>query len=193
MMTDAMMNVRLGILLGVFTLVVAACGGGADDTTTTTAEVVVTPPPTTTLATFATTTIPTTTTTTVAGLGATSTMLVVQGDLTVLGYFTGAIDGIAGEETRSAIAKFQTDAGIEADGEFGPLTDAAMVKDLQADDVYVKLVQKNLTELDLYTGPLDGDYGKGTRAAVEKLQASCDLEETGELDISTRLCLAGLL
>ena len=120
-------------------------------------------------------------------------MLVVQGDLTILGFFTGTIDGIAGEETRSAIAKFQADAGIEADGEFGPNTDAAMVEALQADDTYVKLVQKKLTELDLYTGPLDGDYGKGTRAAVEKLQASCDLEETGDLDITTRLCLAGLL
>jgi peptidoglycan hydrolase-like protein with peptidoglycan-binding domain len=191
MLTNAMKNVRLGILLGVFTLVVAACGGGADDTTTTTAQVVVTPPPTTTV--VATTTIPTTTTTTVAGPGATSTMLVVQGDLTILGFFTGTIDGIAGEETRSAIAKFQADAGIEADGEFGPNTDAAMVEALQADDTYVKLVQKKLTDLDLYTGPIDGDYGKGTRAAVEKLQASCDLEETGELDISTRLCLAGLL
>jgi peptidoglycan hydrolase-like protein with peptidoglycan-binding domain len=189
MMIGVMKNVRLGILLGVFTLVVAACGGGAAETTTTTTAVVVTPPPTTAVA---TTTIPTTTTTTVAGPGATSTMLVVQGDLTILGYFTGTIDGIAGEETRAAIAKFQADAGIEADGEFGPNTDAAMVEALQADDVYVKLVQKNLTELDLYTGPLDGDYGKGTRAAVEKFQASCDLEETGKLDISTRLCLAGL-
>jgi peptidoglycan hydrolase-like protein with peptidoglycan-binding domain len=187
-----MKNVRLGILLGVFTLVVAACGGSATETTTTTAAVVVTPPPTTTVT---TTTIPTTTTTTttVAGPGATSTMLVVQGDLTILGYFTGTIDGIPGEETQSAIAKFQADAGIEADGEFGPVTDAAMVEALHADDVYVKLVQKNLTELDLYTGPLDGDYGKGTRSAVEKLQASCDLEETGDLDIATRLCLAGLL
>jgi peptidoglycan hydrolase-like protein with peptidoglycan-binding domain len=191
MLAYAMKNVRLGILLGVFTLVVAACGGGADEDTTTTAEVVVTPPPATTL--VATTTIPTTTTTTVAGPGATSTMLVVQGDLTILGFFTGTIDGIAGEETRSAIAKFQADAGIDADGEFGPVTDAAMVEALQADDTYVKLVQKKLTDLDLYTGPLDGDYGKGTRAAVEEFQASCDLEETGDLDISTRLCLAGLL
>ena len=120
-------------------------------------------------------------------------MIVVQGDLTVLGYYTGTIDGIAGEETTAAIAKFQADAGIEADGEFGPNTDAAMVEALQADDTYVKLVQKKLTEMEFYTGPIDGDYGKGTVAAVEKLQASCDLEETGELDIITRLCLAGLL
>lgn len=191
MLIDAMKNVRLGLLLGAFTLVVAACGGSAAETTTTTAQVVVTPPPTTTVA---TTTIPTaTTTTTIAGAGATSTMIVVQQDLTVLGYFTGTIDGIAGSETQSAIAKFQADAGIEADGEFGPATDAAMVKALQADDTYVKLVQTKLTDLEFYSGPIDGDYGKGTQAAVEKLQASCDLEETGQLDITTRLCLAGLL
>jgi peptidoglycan hydrolase-like protein with peptidoglycan-binding domain len=191
MLTVAMKNVRLGLLLGVFTLVVAACGGSAAETTTTTAQVVVTPPPTTTVA---TTTIPTTTTTTtIAGLGATSTMIVVQQDLSVLGYFTGTIDGIAGAETQSAIAKFQADAGIEADGEFGPATDAAMVEALQADDTYVKLVQTNLTDLDFYTGPIDGDYGKGTQTAVKKLQASCDLEETGQLDITTRLCLAELL
>jgi peptidoglycan hydrolase-like protein with peptidoglycan-binding domain len=190
MMIGAMKNVRLGILLGVFALVAAACGGGTADTTTTTTEAVVTPPPTTTAAT--TTIPPTTTTTTIAGPGATSTIIVVQQDLTVLEYYTGTIDGIAGEETRSAIAKFQSDAGIEADGEFGPITDAAMVEALQANDTYVKLVQKNLTELDFYTGPIDGDYGKGTIAAVEKLQKSCDLEETGELDIATRLCLAGL-
>jgi peptidoglycan hydrolase-like protein with peptidoglycan-binding domain len=191
MLTNAMKNVRLGILLGVFTLVVAACGGSADETTTT-AEVVVTPPPTTS-STTTTTTATTTTPTTVAGPGATSTIIVVQQDLTVLGYYTGTIDGVAGEETKAAIAKFQADAGIEADGEFGPSTDAAMVEALQADDTYVKLVQKKLTDLDLYSGPLDGDYGKGTRAAVEEFQASCDLEETGELDITTRLCLAGLL
>lgn len=184
-----MKNVRLGILLGVFTLAAAACGGSAADTTTTTAPVAVTLPPTTTVA---TTTIPTTTTTTVAGPGATSTIIVVQQDLTVLGYYTGTIDGIAGDETTAAIASFQDDAGIEADGEFGPVTDAAMVEALQADDTYVKLVQTKLTDLEFYTGPIDGDYGKGTQAAVEKLQKSCDLEETGELDITTRLCLADL-
>ncbi len=186
-----MKNVRLGILLGVFALVAAACGGGAAETTTSSTAVVVTPPPTTTAA---TTTIPTTTTTTtVAGPGATATMLVVQQDLTALGYYTGPIDGIAGDETRAALAKFQSDAGIEADGEFGPNTDAAMVPLLQADEDYVTGVQEELTDLEFYSGPIDGDYGKGTRTAVEKLQASCDLEETGELDITTRLCLEGLL
>ncbi len=185
-----MKNVRLGMMLGVFTLVVAACGGGAEETTTTTA------PPTSTTSsttTIATTTIPSSTTTTAPALGATSTMIVVQQDLTALGYFTGTIDGIAGAETTAAIAKFQADQGLNADGQFGPNTDAAMVPLLQADEDYVKDVQETLIELDFYSGPVDGDYGKGTQKAVELLQGSCELEETGELDISTRLCLGGYI
>lgn len=185
-----MKNVRLGMMLGVFTLVVAACGGGAEETTTTTA------PPTSTTSsttTIATTTLPSTTTSTAPGLGATSTMIVVQQDLTALGYFTGSIDGIAGAETTAAIAKFQADQGLDADGQFGPKTDAAMVPLLQADEDYVKDVQETLTELEFYRGPIDGDYGKGTQKAVELLQGSCELEETGELDIATRLCLGGHL
>ena len=169
-------------------LIAAACGGGEDaaDTTTTLA----TTSTTTTVATTTTTTLATTTTD--SGLVATATTLVVQMDLTWLGYFEGVIDGIAGDETRSAIARFQADAGIEADGEFGPVTDAAMVPQLQALPEYVEDVQEELAERELYTGPIDGDYGNGTRAAVEKLQAECELEETGELEIATRICLAGL-
>lgn len=185
-----MKNVRLGILLGIFTLVIAACGSGADDTTTTTTTTIVAAPTTTQATTSST--LPTTTTT-VAKPGATSTTIVVQQDLTALGYFTGTIDGIAGDETRAAIAKFQADVGIEADGEFGPNTDAAMVPLLQADEEYVTGVQETLIDLEFYGGPVDGDYGKGTKNGVKLLQESCDLEETSELDINTRLCLGGHL
>jgi peptidoglycan hydrolase-like protein with peptidoglycan-binding domain len=168
-------------------LILAACGGdGAAETTTTTTA----PPATSSTTTTATSSTTSTTTTTAApSLGATSTMYVVQADLTALGYFEGVIDGIAGEVTRAAIASFQSDAGIEADGEFGPMTDAELYPLLQKDTAYVEGVQELLAELELYTGPIDGDYGSGTEAAVKKLQASCELEETGELDIATRLCL----
>lgn len=181
-----MRRIAPGGLIVAAAFVLAACGGdGAADTTTTTAA------ETTSTSSTSTTTIPvaTSTTTTTSALPATSTMYVVQGDLTALGYFEGVIDGIAGEVTTAAIASFQSDMGIEADGQFGPLTDAAMYPLLQKDSTYVEGVQESLAELELYTGPIDGDYGKGTEAAVKKLQASCDLEETGELDIGTRLCL----
>jgi peptidoglycan hydrolase-like protein with peptidoglycan-binding domain len=185
--------VRLGLLLGIFTLVVTACGGGADDVTETTSTV--TPalgatstspstslPPTTSTST-------TTATTTTAKLGATSTIIVVQQDLTVLGFFSGTIDGIAGEETKAAIAKFQADAGLDADGEFGSKTDAALIPKLQSNADYVTELQEVLVELKYYGGPVDGDYGDGTQKGVRLLQRSCELEETGTLDIRTRLCL----
>ncbi len=174
-----------GIILAA-ALLMASCGGDtAAETTTTTAFV-----ESTTSTSSTTTTVPaTTTSTTLPTLGATATMYVVQGDLTALGYFDGVIDGIAGQVTTAAIASFQSDSGIEADGEFGPVTDAAMYPLLQEDTAYIEGVQEVLTELEFYTGPIDGDYGKGTVAAVKKLQASCELEESGELDIGTRLCL----
>ena len=179
---------RASISLAVsLALALAACGGSAEETTTT-AELVATTSPTTTVAAPTTTTVPETTTTT-SGIPATATTVVVQQDLTVLGYFTGTIDGIAGEETRAAIAKFQADAGIEADGEFGPVTDAAMIPELQANEEYVMGVQEQLQELGFYSGPIDGDFGKGSVAAVEKFQADCGIEESGELDIDTRVCL----
>lgn len=184
-----MKRAPLGAVIVGLSLVVVACSASSDETTTTA--------PTTTVAasatssTSSTTTLPTTTTTS-RTLTATATTLVVQGDLTALGYFEGTIDGIAGEETKSAIARFQADVGLEADGEFGPNTDAAMVPLLQDDVPYVENVQKNLTEMEFYSGPIDGDYGKGTEAAVKRLQTSCEIEETGQLEIDTRICLAGL-
>jgi peptidoglycan hydrolase-like protein with peptidoglycan-binding domain len=185
-----MERTRLGILLGPLLLVVAACGGSAADTTTTTSTTVAAAPPTTQSVT--TSTLPATTTT-AAKLGATSTMIVVQQDLTALGLFDGKIDGIAGEKTRAAIAKFQADAGITADGNFGPNTDAALVPLLVANEDYVAEVQETLIELEFYGGPVDGSIGRGTKKGIELLQKSCELEETGTLDIKTRLCLGGHL
>lgn len=185
-----MKRMRLGILLGSLLLVAAACGGSAADTTTTTSTTVAAAPPTTQPA--VSTTLPATTTT-ATKLGATSTMIVVQQDLATLGLFDGKIDGIAGEQTRSAIAKFQADAGIDADGNFGPNTDAALILLLVADEDYIAEVQETLIELEFYGGPVDGSIGTGTEKGIKLLQKSCELEETGTLDIATRLCLGGYI
>lgn len=48
--------------------------------------------------------------------------------LAYLGYYTGAIDGVWGNQSASATKKFQQDYGIEADGLFGEATENA-VKD----------------------------------------------------------------
>lgn len=176
------------LLVAAMALVLGACGGDSTDETSTTVAAATTSPTTTIASTTTSSTLPATTTT-ISSTPATATIVVVQQDLIVLGYFEGTVDGIAGEETRSAIAAFQADAGIEADGEFGPVTDAAMYPELQKNVEYVEAVQEQLQELDLYTGPIDGDFGRGTQSAVSKFQATCDLEETGELEIATRVCL----
>ncbi len=182
---------RLPIIAIGLALIAAACGGGSAPSTTTTAPAA---PPATTAST--TTTPPPTSTTTTApaapDIPATATIVVVQGDLAFLGYYDGPTDGIAGDETQAALSAFQTDAGIDVDGEYGPQTDTALASALEANEDYVTNLQEQLIEKKLYPGPIDGDYGKGTKNAVIAFQKECDIEETGLLDIATRLCLADL-
>lgn len=183
-----MNRVRTTAMVGLLALVVSACGGETAATTTTT-PIDFTETTVVTTTTLTSTTLSTTTTAAGPQLSATDTIFRVQQDLRALGFFDGQVDGIAGEETQAAIKAFQTQAGITADGEFGPQTDAALYPMLMEDTPYVEELQEKLTELGLYTGPIDGDYGKGTKSAVETLQGSCDLEKTGVIDISTRICL----
>ena len=46
----------------------------------------------------------------------------IQNKLKSLGYFTGAVDGIYGTKTQSAVRRFQKSVGITADGVAGPKT-----------------------------------------------------------------------
>ena len=186
---------RLSVLVAVIALVAAACGGGEDATTTTTttlAPVATTPP--TTAAPVATTAPAPTTTTSAPGsdIPATATIIVVQGDLAFLGFYEGPIDGIAGDETQAAISAFQEDAGIDVDGAYGPNTDAALAEALESNEEYVTGLQEFLMEEGLYPGPADGDYGVGTQNSVKAFQKECEIEETGLLDIATRLCRADI-
>lgn len=185
---------RVSISIVALGIVAASCAGSeAEDATTSSSAPTATVAPQTTSTSSTTTTSPTTTTEAPhAEVSATSTIASVQSELKLLGYYEGASDGIAGELTRVAIAEFQTDAGIEADGQFGPITDGELAAALEKNESYVTDVQEHLAELNLYTGPIDGDYGEGTTHAIEAFQKSCDIEETGTLNIATRLCLADL-
>ncbi len=184
------MRYRRGLVVAIgFALIAAACSSGGDDTTTTTPATM--PPVSSTVTTSttpATTTSSSTTTTSPYG-GATLLTQVIQLELTALGYFEGAADGILGPATEEAITAFQTDAGITADGAYGPETYAALADALEADETFITDVQEDLMELDLYPGPADGDYGSGTVKAVEALQEKCEMNVDGRFDPKTHVCL----
>jgi peptidoglycan hydrolase-like protein with peptidoglycan-binding domain len=117
------------VFAAVLALVLAACGSSSDDTTTTTST---TFPTETTVAVATTvpaeTTTSSTTTTESPYGGATLLTSVIQVELVALGYFEGAPDGILGPLTVEAITAFQTDAGITADGAYGPETYDALAE-----------------------------------------------------------------
>lgn len=176
-------------------LALGACSSGDDDSATdetTTTTGATTSPTATATTTTTTTTLATTTTTTVApSEGATALVSAIQQQLQALGYFDGVTDGIYGPVTAAALTEFQTDAGITADGEYGPETYSALAVAVEKDADYVSDVQEGLNELGLYTGRIDGQYGTGTMRAVEALQEDCDLpiEADGRLTPQTHVCL----
>ena len=185
------MNVRRGLaVVAALALVLAACGSDSDETTTTTST---TFPTQTTASTTSTTaaqaTTSSTTTTASPYGGATLLTQVIQQELTALGYFEGGADGILGPMTVEAITAFQTDAGITADGAYGPETYEALADALEADPAIVEVMQEDLKELDLYSGPIDGDYGSGTVKAVEALQEDCGIDVDGRFTPYTHVCL----
>jgi peptidoglycan endopeptidase LytE len=174
----------------VLALALAACSSGGDDTTTSTSTTfpTETTAATTTAPSTTSTTTSTTTTTSPYG-GATLLTSIIQQELRILGYFNGEPDGILGPVTEEAIKEFQTDAGITADGEYGPETYVALADALEADTEFITTVQEDLMELKLYPGPADGDYGSGTVKGIESLQEGCDIEIDGRFTPQTHLCL----
>ena len=52
---------------------------------------------------------------------------------------------------------------------------------------FIKDVQKRLTELGFYAGPVNGDFGPQTQAALAQFQLSNVLPASGQIDVETAL------
>ena len=184
------MSDRRGLaVVVVLAFVLAACGSSGEETTTTTSTTFPTDTTATTAPAATTTTTSSTTTTTSPYGPATLLTTVIQQELIALGYFEGVPDGLLGPMTVEAITAIQTDAGITADGAYGPETYEALADAMEADPDIVEAIQEDLMELRLYPGPADGDYGSGTLRAVEGLQAKCEIEVDGRFTPYTHVCL----
>jgi peptidoglycan hydrolase-like protein with peptidoglycan-binding domain len=160
------------VLVFVVLVVVAGCGGDEEATSTTTVTETAT-----------TTTDTTTTTTEGEPIAAGLWVARLQTVMTNLGYYTGDIDGVYGEETTAAVTAMQEDLGVTpADGIYGPDTHAALQD--QATEV-VMAIQTTLTEYGYYSGDIDGTYGPETVAAVEELQTDLGVPADGRVGPET--------
>lgn len=122
----------------------------------------------------------------------------LQQRLKDLGYYSGDVDGQYGTGTQTAVTAFQAQHGLKADGVAGeqtlailysesaqtfvptptPSATPAMLSSGSSGDE-VKALQSRLQQLGFYSGVLDGDYDKGTRAAVKLFQAQHGLDDDG--------------
>jgi branched-chain amino acid transport system substrate-binding protein len=113
----------------------------------------------------------------------------IQQALTFLGFYDGPIDGLDSPEFRAALAAFQASVGLPPTGVWDEATDAAM---RQALGEYATLltestieVQRLLTELGFYDGPIDGVWTQQVTDAVKALQRELGVPETGVIDAAT--------
>jgi peptidoglycan hydrolase-like protein with peptidoglycan-binding domain len=118
-------------------------------------------------------------------------VVTLQQQLTSLGYFSGAATGFFGEFTEAAVIRFQQDAGLTADGLVGAGTSAAIQQrlappatpsgTLRLDDrgEQVSELQRRLTELGYFSGPVSGTFGPLTQDAVVAFQRASGLTADG--------------
>jgi peptidoglycan hydrolase-like protein with peptidoglycan-binding domain len=142
----------------------------------------------------------------------------LQSMLKLIGYFKGTPNGNYGPQTEGAVKAFQKAKGLAQLGIVGPGTRAALntlgnsstatptpapapttpsssaytftkLIKLGATGIEVTELQKRLTALGFYNGPLNGTFGPLTVAAVKKLQTAHHITPAGYVGPATRAFL----
>ncbi|MBW4520809.1 MAG: peptidoglycan-binding protein [Scytolyngbya sp. HA4215-MV1] len=148
------------------------------------------------------------------GMQSAAMVSAVQQKLRDRGYYDGAVDGIYGSLTRTAVTNFQRDFGLKADGIVGPRTlavlngntaigsdidppSAAPVSALPpssvAAGVSVSEIQRLLRFKGYYNGAIDSVYSPATRSAVIKFQQDQGLKPDGIVGSQTIRVLRGAM
>lgn len=123
---------------------------------------------------------------------------VVQGRLRDVGAYHGAVDGVWGPDSVSALQRFQADHQLQTTGQLNQATAAALNLDptvllgVQQAGVpppspntltssSVRTIQDRLRRLGFYNGGIDGVWGQSTQTALQRFQENRGLQPNGQL------------
>jgi len=133
----------------------------------------------------------------------------VQEKLQQAGVYNGRADGIWGPESQAALERFQQTRNLQVTGQLNQATAATLglpPSDLLASrpgqapapasaavaatpdplsPTAVRNVQQRLRALGFYRGGVDGMWGAGTQAALERFQQGRGLQTTGQVNPAT--------
>jgi peptidoglycan hydrolase-like protein with peptidoglycan-binding domain len=130
----------------------------------------------------------------------------LQNQLKVMGCYEGPINGTFASLTQAGVIACQKRLNLEADGVVGPKTMAALYGEMlpevsptiavgsdlkqgsQGQEVVV--LQQRLAELGFYQIAIDGDFGRGTEAALRNFQRQNGLADTGMYSAGDRAVIA---
>ncbi|MGZ3499592.1 MAG: peptidoglycan-binding domain-containing protein [Vulcanimicrobiaceae bacterium] len=111
--------------------------------------------------------------------------------------YTG-IDGVFGTQTENAVKSFQQGNSLLVDGIAGPMTWQALPADPDTPELVngstgteVSAVQQVLQNAGLYAGPIDGQFGPNTEAAVRAYQTQRGVTVDGVIGDQTWWVPAG--
>ena len=133
---------------------------------------------------------------------ASSTVMNLQKLLADRGFYNGAVDGIMGSQTRSAIIAAQKAYNLTTDGVAGPQTLAALESDgakavittvsattTSTKSAEVSSLQELLSKRGFYNGAVDGIMGPQTRSAIVAAQKNYGLVTDGIAGTQTMAAL----
>ncbi|HEY4250906.1 MAG TPA: peptidoglycan-binding domain-containing protein [Roseomonas sp.] len=134
-------------------------------------------------------------------------LMQVQERLRQSGAYTGRADGVWGPDSQAALERFQQRNGLQATGQINQVTARTLglsTADLLAagaqpaaaaapadaapgplSRVAVRNIQTRLRALGFYRGGVDGTWGPGTQAAIERFQQGRGLQATGQINPAT--------
>ncbi len=126
---------------------------------------------------------------------AATSVTTIQQCLKQLGYFRGPVTGNYGPLTQSAVTRFQQKNRLPAIGTVGPRTEQLLrsqcnrstgggttnsgVLRLGSSSAAVSNLQRNLKQLGYYNGPVNGNFGQLTQAAVIRFQRANGINPDG--------------